>query len=199
MMKYCELGELGEFTMRGKFSKNDFVNDGIQCISSLPILGDDSIVLDSVDERVNIMQARQLVNVQYGDVVILTKSYTRDKLGRGSVWLGKQAVTGNEIAVFRHNESPRYLAYCTRREGYVKAVLSSATFGIVNNISLDRIKRIKVPIPAKEEQEAIADYLDEMRHRCSFLSNEIFLHTDQNDYYRDYLLSSRRANKSVTW
>lgn len=192
MMRYCELGEIGEFIMRGKFSKKDFVNDGVQCISSLSILGDDSIVLDSIDERVNIMQAQQLANVLYGDIVIMTKSYTREKLGRGSAWLGKQAVTGNEIAVFRHNESPRYMAYCTRHDVYIKAVMMYATFGIVNNISLNRLKRIKVPIYTIDEQEAIANYLDEMRIQCKCLSNGIILSKEQKAFYVDYLTSFKR-------
>ena len=196
-MKYCELGELGEFIMRGKFSKNDFVNDGIQCISSLPILGDDSIVLDSIDERVNIMQAQQLVNVQYGDVVILTKSYTREKLGRGSAWLGKQAVTGNEIAVFRHNESPRYLAYCTRREGYVKSVLSSATFGIVNNISLDRMKRIKDPNNIYNSKIDFINENEELNPIIEIKDKEMVIEPEIKTNVSNYRLPIYRENAPI--
>lgn len=81
--------------------------------------------------------------------------------------LGKVAVAGRELstnqAILSIYENPvlsnvNYLKYCLKGiEDMVSGIGSSTT---QNNISLEKLRTIKFPLPTPEEQIAIANYLD---------------------------------------
>ncbi len=77
-------------------------------------------------------------------------------------------------------------------------ILSNAGIGSVPNISQEKLGKLPVSIPSIEEQERIVSILNKFDKYCNDISEglpaEIELRQKQYEYYRDKLLTFKRAN-----
>ena len=83
---------------------------------------------------------------------------------------------------------------------YITSVIdfSGKNKGSVPNINAEFVKRILIPIPPLSEQERIVSILDRFESLTTDLTSglpaEIKARQQQYEYYRDQLLTFKRAN-----
>jgi len=65
------------------------------------------------------------------------------------------------------------------------------------SLTMDSLKKVKIPIPPIADQQRIVRILDKFDELVKGLPHEIELHQKQYEYYRDLLLSFPRSNSDV--
>ena len=72
-----------------------------------------------------------------------------------------KCIVAVDNVILRTNEDKRYICYITQCEGYHGEVGELARGTAMKRVSRTNLGTIRIPLPSKIEQQAIADYLDE--------------------------------------
>lgn len=95
--------------------------------------------------------------------------------------------------MLRHKQNPKYLAYALSTTDAKNQKSKGKVKSKVVHTNILSIASIKVPIPSMEEQNRIADILDNYYKLCNDLSEglpaEIEARKKQYEHYRDKLLA----------
>lgn len=101
----------------------------------------------------------------YGDILFVCTGELVEEIGKNIVYLGNEkCFAGGDIIVMHHNQEPRYLNYalgCSAAQTQKSCGKSKLK---VVHISVSEIGSIITFLPDFEEQQEIADYLDQ---KCS--------------------------------
>ena len=92
---------------------------------------------------------------------------------------------------FRFNENiiiPEFAKYLFRSYFIRKEIIKTASGVTRFNISKERFKKIRIPIPPLETQQKIVKILDKFTELQAMLEAELALRKRQYQYYRDFLL-----------
>ena len=155
-----KLGNLGEtYTGLSGKSKEDFGHGTAKFITymnvySNPVSDPEGTDLIEVDNRQN--------TVRKGDVLFTTSSETPEEVGMSSVVF--ESIENTYLNSFCFGYRPKiefnnfYLAFLLRSGGFRKNIIFLAQGISRYNISKNAVMNIPIPIPAKEEQEAIGDF-----------------------------------------
>lgn len=113
-------------------------------------------------------------------------------------WLGNEEIgVSGHAAIFSHNQNPKYIAYCTQTYNFLQQKRKYAHGTKVIEISPDQVAKISIPLPSREEQDRIVSILDRFEELTNSLSGglpaEIKARQQQYEYYRDKLLTFKRA------
>lgn len=125
-----------------------------------------------------------------GDLVLATTSEDDKAVGKAVAWLGDEdAVVGGDAYVYSHSLEPRYVSYFFASHDF-HLQKGSKVFGTkVRRINDKGLSALKIPVPAPEVQEQIADTLDLFSEYITNLRREIELRRQQLAYYREQLLT----------
>ena len=100
--------------------------------------------------------------------------------------------------VFSHKQNPRYISHYLRTHSYHQQIKKYVSSAKISAISADGIGKAIIPLPSLEEQERIASILDKFEALTTSLSDslpaEIKARQQQYEFYRDQLLTFKRAN-----
>jgi len=92
----------------------------------------------------------------------------------------------------KHNQNAKYLSYALSTTDAQAQKSKGKIKSKVVHSSVPAIKEIKIPLPSLEEQERIANILDNFNGLCNDLTTgipaEIEARQKQYEYYRDKLL-----------
>ena len=155
-----KLGNLGEtYTGLSGKSKEEFGHGTAKFITymnvySNPVSDPEGTDLIEVDNRQN--------TVRKGDVLFTTSSETPEEVGMSSVVF--ESIENTYLNSFCFGYRPKiefnnfYLAFLLRSGGFRKNIIFLAQGISRYNISKNAVMNIPIPIPAKEEQEAIGDF-----------------------------------------
>lgn len=107
----------------------------------------------------------------YGDILFAGTGELIEEIGKNIVYVGKgECLAGGDIIVMRHQENPIFLNYALG-SSYSQAQKSYGKIKLkVVHISESSIGNILVALPTREEQNLIADYLEE---KCSKIDKAI--------------------------
>lgn len=107
----------------------------------------------------------------YGDILFAGTGELIEEIGKNIVYVGKeQCLAGGDIIVMRHQENPIFLNYALD-SSYSQAQKSYGKIKLkVVHISESSVGNILVALPTREEQNSIANYLDE---KCSKIDKAI--------------------------
>ena len=198
-VKRVPLGEVGTFTRGRRFVRNDVVDEGYPCIH----YGDMYTYygLKATETRTFISEelASKLRFAHKNDVVIVAAGENDEDIGVGLAWLGDSSpVVHDACYIFTHEQNPRYIAHYLRTHTYHQQIKKFVSSAKISAISADGIGKAIIPLPSLEEQERIANILDEFEalttNLTSGLPAEIEKRRQQYEYYRDQLLTFKRAN-----
>ena len=123
-------------------------------VYSNPVSDPEGTDLIEVDNRQN--------TVRKGDVLFTTSSETPEEVGMSSVVF--ESIENTYLNSFCFGYRPKiefnnfYLAFLLRSGGFRKNIIFLAQGISRYNISKNAVMNIPIPIPAKEEQEAIGDF-----------------------------------------
>lgn len=134
-----------------------------------------------------------------GDLVMTLTSENVEDVCKSVAWLGAEEIgISGHAAIFSHSENPKYISYCTQTDSFLQQKRKYAHGTKVIEISPDQVAKISIPLPPRKEQDRIVAILDKFEALNNSISDglpaEIAARQQQYEYYRDKLLTFKRAN-----
>ncbi|WP_039388768.1 restriction endonuclease subunit S [Novosphingobium sp. MBES04] len=195
------LDEIGEFIRGRRFTKADYVDDGISAIHYGEIYTHYGVYAYETLSKVKSELVDSLRYAEKNDVVIAGVSETVEDVGKAVAWLGDERVAIHDDSfAFRHTMNPKFIAYAMQTEAFHREKAKHVARGKIKRLLIDGIKKVRLPIPYADDPEkslaeqarivAILDKFDTLTTSLSEgLPREIELRNRQYEYYRDLLLS----------
>jgi type I restriction enzyme S subunit len=192
------LGEIGKFTRGRRFTKGDYVPDGIGCIHYGDIYTQYGTSATQAVSHVRADLVSTLRFAQQGDIVIAAVGETVEDVGKAVAWLGADKVAiHDDCFAFQHSMNPKFVSYCFQTERFNAEKNKFVARAKVKRLSGESLAKLTIPVPPLEEQErivAILDKFDTLVNDISFgLPAEIKARRQQYAHYRDRLLTFRDA------
>lgn len=200
-VEWKALGEVGEFIRGKRFTKADFVEDGIPVIHYGEIYTRYGVFTDKVHSRVRESMASSLRYAKPGDVVIAGVGETIEDVGKAVAWIGSEQIAIHDDSyAFRHMMNPKFVSYYMQTAAFIGEKAKHVSSGKVNRLLISGVKKVRIPVPfpndlekSLAEQSRIVRILDKFDILASSftegLPREIELRQKQYAYYRDLLLS----------
>ena len=198
-VKWMKMSEVGTFTRGRRFVRADIVEQGYPCIH----YGDMYTYygLSAMETKTYIPSdvAKRLRFAQKNDVVIVGAGENDEDIGIGVAWLGDSSPAVHDACyIFHHNQNPKFISHYLRTSFYHKQIKTSVSSGKICSISAEGIGKALIPIPPLSEQERIVSILDRFEALTTDLTSglpaDIKARQQQYEYYRDQLLTFKRAN-----
>ena len=195
------LGEIGEFIRGKRFTKDDFVEEGIQVIHYGEIYTHYGVWADRVLSHVRNDMAESLRYAEPGDVVMTGVGETVEDVGKAVAWVGDERVAIHDDSyAFRHSMNPKFISYAMHTAAFIQEKAKHVSRGKVNRFLVNGISKVRVPIPypnsrdkSLAEQARIVDILDKFETLTNSISEglprEIELRQKQYEYYLHLLFN----------
>jgi len=195
------LGEIGEFIRGKRFTKADYVEDGISVIHYGEIYTRYGVYTTHALSQVRSDMANSLRYAEPGDVVITDVGETVEDVGKAVAWLGDEKVAIHDHCyAFRHSMNPKFVSYCMQTTSFIAEKAKYVARTKVNTLLINGYAKIAIPVPypndpekSLAEQARIVAILDKFNVLTNSLSEglprEIELRQKQYEHYRDLLLS----------
>ncbi|WP_136419048.1 restriction endonuclease subunit S [Herbaspirillum sp. ST 5-3] len=200
-VEWKPLGEIGEFIRGKRFTKADYVEDGIRAIHYGEIYTRYGAFANQAFSHVRSDMAESLRYAKPGDVVMAGVGETVEDVGKAVAWLGEEKVAIHDDSyAFRHSMNPKFISYVMQTAAFIDEKAKHVSRGKVNRLLIDGIAKVRIPIPYPGNSEkslaeqarivAILDKFDALTNSISEgLPREIELRKKQYEYYRDLLLN----------
>jgi type I restriction enzyme, S subunit len=188
------LGEIGEFIRGKRFTKADYVDDGIPVIHYGEIYTQYGVSTSHALSQVRAELAASLRYAEPGDVVITDVGETVEDVGKAVAWIGNEKVAIHDHCyAFRHPMNPKFISYCMQATSFIAEKAKYVARTKVNTLLINGFSKISIPVPPLEEQARIVAILDKFDTLTTSISQglprEIALRQQQYEYYRDLLLT----------
>lgn len=155
-LRFQELGSVGEFIRGRRFTKADYVPEGLGCIHYGQVHTHFGAVATEVVTHVPEAMRSRLRLARTGDVVIAATSEDFVGLGKATVWLGDQDVAvHDDCYIFRHQLDPKYATYVIASPWFQQQKQQYGGGTKVTRISASDLAKIKVPVPPYEVQVGV--------------------------------------------
>ena len=205
--KYCpdgvlyeQLGVLGEFYsgLTGK-KKEDFVNGNANFITYMNVYKNMALDLhDTAKVKIGLNEKQR--KLKYLDVIFTGSSETPDECAISSVVCEEPLedyYLNSFCFIWELNNktlfNPHFLKHLFRCDT-LRYELGRTASGVTRfNVSKEKMKKIKIPVPPFEVQEEIVQILDNFTE----LTAELTARKQQYEYYRDNLLAFE--NEKIEW
>jgi type I restriction enzyme S subunit len=200
-VEYKALGELGDFYggLTGK-SKEDFKDGNAKFITYMNVFNNLDVNTD-ISDRVKIGETERQRTVQLGDVLFTGSSETPDECGMAAVMTTQsdEPLYLNSFCFgFRLFDAalllPGFSKYLFRSEELRKQIVRTASGVTRFNVSKEKMKKVRIPLPPIPVQRKIVEILDNFTE----LTAELTARKTQYEYYRDSLLSFSETER-VKW
>jgi type I restriction enzyme S subunit len=193
-VSWLALDEIGEFIRGKRFTKEDYVADGIDVIHYGEIYTYYGTYANSVKSHVRKELGSKLRYAFPGDVIITDVGETVEDVGKAVAWLGDSKVAIHDHCyAFRHNMNPEFVSYYMQTSQFRADKAKYIARTKVNTLLIKGFAKIKIPVPPLAEQEKIVSALgkfDELINNKEYgLPAEIRFSHKQYEYYRNRLLT----------
>jgi type I restriction enzyme S subunit len=200
-VEWKALGEVGEFIRGKRFTKADYVENGISVIHYGEIYTRYGVSTAQAYSQVRNDMAGSLRYAESGDVVIAGVGETVVDVGKAVAWLGNEKVAIHDDSyAFRHSMNPKFISYVMQTAAFIDEKAKHVSQGKVNRLLVDGVAKVRIPVPYPEDTQkslaeqarivAILDKFDVLTNSISEgLPREIALRQKQYEYYRYLLLS----------
>ena len=197
-VRWVTLAELGEFIRGRRFTKADYVEEGIGCIHYGEIYTHFGVSASDVISHVRSDITTKLRFAKPGDVVITDVGETVEDVGKAVAWIGdKDVAIHDHCYAFRHSMNPKFVSYCMQTSSFIAEKAKYVARTKVKTLLIESFSRIRIPVPPLDEQERIVAILDKFDALVNDLSSglpaEIAARRKQYEHYLDLLLTFREA------
>ncbi|WP_153774947.1 restriction endonuclease subunit S [Pseudomonas sp. MNR3A] len=207
-VEWKALGDIGEFIRGRRFTKADYVEEGVSVIHYGEIYTRYGVWSDHAFSKVRSEMADFLRYAEPGDVVLTDVGETVADVGKAVAWLG-----GGKVAIhdhcyaFRHSMNPKFVSYCMQTQSFIAKKARHVARAKVNTLLINGFSRVEIPVPFPGDPEkslaeqarivAILDKFDLLTNAISeCLPREIALRQKQYEHYREHLLSFSKSEKA---
>jgi type I restriction enzyme S subunit len=209
-VEWKALGEIGEFIRGKRFTKADYVEDGISVIHYGEIYTRYGVFTTHALSQVRDEMAKSLRYAKPGDVVITDVGETVEDVGKAVAWLGdKEVAIHDHCYAFRHSMNPKFVAYCMRTTSFIAEKAKYVARTKVKTLLINGFAKVSIPMPYPNDPDkslaeqarivAILDKFDALTNSVSEgLPREIELRQKQYEYYRDLLLNFPKPEEVAT-
>jgi len=129
------LGEIGEFIRGKRFTKADYVEDGIPVIHYGEIYTRYGSFADRAFSQVRADLAGSLRYAEPGDIVIAGVGKTVEDVGKAVAWIGTENVAIHDDSyAFRHSMNPKFVAYAMQTNAFIGEKAKHVSSGKVNRL-----------------------------------------------------------------
>lgn len=200
-VEWKALGDIGQFIRGKRFTKADFVDDGINAIHYGEIYTRYGAWTDRAFTQVRSDMKNSLRFAFPGDVIMTGVGETVEDVGKAVAWIGKGSVAIHDDSyAFLHTMNPKFVAYAMQTNAFIDQKAKHVSRGKVNRLLIDGIAKVEIPVPfpgdpekSLAEQARIVDILDKFDALTNSLAEglprEIELRQKQYAYYRELLLN----------
>ena len=204
------LGEIGEFIRGKRFTKADYVEDGISVIHYGEIYTRYGTFATRAFSQVRSEMADSLRYAEPGDVVMAGVGETVEEVGKAVAWLGNEKVAIHDDSyAFRHSMNPKFISYVMQTNAFIDEKAKHVSRGKLNRLLIDGMARVRIPVPYPNDPDkslaeqarivAILDKFDTLTNSLSEgLPREIELRQKQYEHYRDMLLNFPKPKEVAT-
>lgn len=204
------LNEIGQFIRGRRFTKADYVDDGIAAIHYGEIYTQYGVWTDQVISHVRSDMADKLRYAKPGDVIVAGVGETVEDVGKAVAWIGSEDVAIHDDSyAFRHSMNPKFISYAMQTASFIDEKAKHVSRGKVNRLLINGIEKVRIPIPYPSDPErslteqarivAILDRFDSLVNDLSSgLPAEIRARRQQYEHYRDLLLSFPKQEAVVS-
>lgn len=208
-VEWKALGDIGEFIRGKRFTKADYVDEGVSVIHYGEIYTRYGVWAEQAFSKVHIEMAGSLRYAEPGDVVLTDVGETVEEVGKAVAWLGGERVAIHDHCyAFRHAMNPKFVSYYMQTQPFIAKKVMYVARTKVNTLLINGFSKIEIPVPFPGDPErsmaeqarivAILDKLDELTNSISEgLLREIELRKKQYEYYRDRLMSFPKPEEVV--
>ncbi|MBP1932300.1 restriction endonuclease subunit S [Ammoniphilus resinae] len=199
--KMTLLSNLMSFS-NGINSDKDNYGHGRKFINVLDILNNNSIRYDDIIGSVSVSQKVQDSNkVEYGDLLFLRSSETREDVGKSSVYLDK-----NDFALFggfvirgkKQGEYHPYFLKLNLESPRIRHQIGSKAGGSTRfNVSQSILSSIEVSMASQNEQQKIAEFMDHFDQKTKLQQEKIELLKEQKKGYMKKVFSQELRFKDA--
>ncbi|WP_215881923.1 restriction endonuclease subunit S [Acidithiobacillus thiooxidans] len=199
-VEWKALGDIGEFIRGKRFTKADYVENGISVIHYGEIYTQYGVFTTCARSQVRKNMAKVLRYAEPGDVVITDVGETVEDVGKAVAWLGDEKVAIHDHCyAFRHSMNPKFVSYCMQAPSFIAEKAKYIARTKVNTLLIKGFSKMSIPVPypndldkSLAEQARIVSILDKFDAITTSLTaglpREIELRQKQYKYYRDLLL-----------
>ena len=189
-IEYQALGQVGEVFRGRRFTKKDYVDEGLAAIhygelyTHYGTSASDAITKVRADLEPNLRFA------QPGDVVIAEVGETLEDVGKAVAWLGTEKVAIHDGCYgFRSELDPTFVAYFLQTAAFHAEKNRHVARAKVKRLSIQGLRQIRIPVPPIEVQHEIVRVLNLFQSLEAELEAELEARRRQYAHYRDSLLS----------
>ncbi|MCD8872602.1 restriction endonuclease subunit S [Staphylococcus gallinarum] len=188
-----KLEDLLKFNNGVNASKEQY-GTGIKFINVLDILNTNFITYDKIIGRVNVSKAVENRNkVEYGDILFLRSSETREDVGMCNVYLDREKhslyggfiIRGKKIGEY----SPFFLKILLNNSKARKSISSLAGGSTRFNVSQDILKVVGILVPKMNEQIKIGDFFSKLDRQIELEEQKLSLLEEQKKGYMQKIFS----------
>lgn len=194
------LGEIGTSFVRGNgIKRNEVTAEGLPCVRYGEIYTKYNIGFDTCISHTTSEVAKRAKSFEHGDILFAITGEKVEDIAKCTAYLGyEKCYVGGDVVVMKHNQNPKFMAYVLSTADAQKQKSKGKTKSKVVHSSVPALKSITVPIPPLAEQRRIVEILDNFDALCNDetagLAAEIAARKKQYEYYRDKLLTFKKAS-----
>jgi type I restriction enzyme S subunit len=164
-VEWKPLGETGEFIRGKRFTKADYVDDGISVIHYGEIYTQYGVSTSHALSQVRAEMATSLRYAEPGDVVITDVGETVEDVGKAVAWLGNGKVAIHDHCyAFRHSMNPKFVSYCMQTAAFIAEKAKYVARTKVNTLLINGFSKICIPTPpSKNKPVLLTSWINSMR------------------------------------
>ena len=162
------LGQVGTLTKGTGGNKEDELPTGIPCVRYGDLYTTHKHFIEHTRSFIPLEVADRYTEIVFGDVLFAASGETIEEIGKSAVNLiRKPAYCGGDIILFRPRGSllPRYAGYVMDCRPVANQKATMGRGFTVHHIYGKQLKYLRIPVPPREEQNAIVHYLDSADQR----------------------------------
>lgn len=190
-----KLKDIATEMFRGSGIKRDQVTEnGIPCVRYGEIYTTYNTWFKDCMSHTNLELIDSPKYFNYGDILFAITGESVEDIAKSIAYIGNErCLAGGDIVVMKHKQNPRYLAHVLSTTMAKEQKSKGKVKSKVVHSNVSSIENIEIPLPSLEQQEYLANVLDNFETICNNiytgLPAEIEARQKQYEYYRDQLLT----------
>lgn len=166
------LGDVGQFTRGRRFTKADYVSEGLGCIHYAQIHTDFGISACTPLTYVPEKMRSSLRLAHAGELIIAGTSEDVEGVGKAVAWFGDDVAVHDDCFVYSHALDPMFASHLFASAEFDQEKRSYVSESKVVRLSAKNLAKLVLPIPDVEGQKRISAAMGEIARSTAIVDSE---------------------------